>query len=89
MGLARVGSRTLTWLPLLVMARCPPLLSWDDVGSSAERDGAGHGEDDIALLMARIQGLSCPTTCLQGRAFIGPYGCRAVAAVDFVAVPSG
>jgi hypothetical protein len=31
---ACAGSRTLTWLPLLVMSRCPALLSLDDCGSS-------------------------------------------------------
>jgi hypothetical protein len=43
----------------------------------------------LGVCMACIQGLSCPTTCLEGRELDGPYGCLTVASVNFVAVPSG
>jgi hypothetical protein len=43
----------------------------------------------LGRVHGRYQGLSCPTICLEGRELDGRYGCRAVASVDFVALPSG
>jgi hypothetical protein len=69
---------------LWVTSARSPLWSWPSGSVPGQWPAWAWG-----VCMARIQGLSCPTTCLQGRELNGPYGCRAVAAVDFVAVPSG
>src|SRR4029453_8927363 len=58
MGSAGAGSRTLTWLPLLVMVSCAALLSVDNYGSSIESDDGGHrvygGEWSLRPEQARL-----------------------------------